>query len=122
MGTADPTLTEAAAVARALLVAPVDAIERVHGPGRNSRIYQVRSGGDLVALKQYPSRREDPRDRLSTEAGALNLMVGHGNSVVPRMVASDAERRYGMLGRGHGEPGGNPAAAGIDAPRECILN
>ena len=38
--------------------------------GRNSRIYKVRSDGRTFALKQYPSRAEDPRDRLPTEVGA----------------------------------------------------
>jgi hypothetical protein len=117
---ADLALTEAAAVARALLGAPVDAIERVRGPGRNSRIYQVRSGGGLVALKQYPARREDPRDRLSTEAGALDLMVRHGVRVVPHMLASDAEHGYGVLSWVEGDPVGNPADADIDAAAEFI--
>jgi hypothetical protein len=111
----DGALAEAASVAAALLGAPVDAVEQVKGPGRNSRIYRIRSGANYVALKQYPTTRDDPRDRLTTEAGALDLMVRHGIQVVPRMLASDAEHGYGVLSWVEGDPVENPGNTDIDA-------
>jgi hypothetical protein len=115
MAIADPELADAASVANALLGAPVDAIERVRGPGRNSRIYRVRSGADCVALKQYPTARDDPRDRLATETAALDLMVRHGIRVVPRMIASDRDRGYGLLSWVEGELVGAAGDEDIDA-------
>ena len=51
-------------VAKDLLGARADSIEPVRG-GRNSRVYRVEIGGQRFALKRYPSRAEDPRDRLA---------------------------------------------------------
>ena len=70
MQTDSDRLTRARDVARALVGAPAE-IEHLLAGGRNSRIYHVRSGAKEFALKQYPSRADDPRDRLSTEVGAL---------------------------------------------------
>jgi hypothetical protein len=97
MDIADAGLAEAAAVARSLLVAPVDAIERLHGGGRNSRIYRVRCGAEWFALKHYPPCHQDSRNRLKTEIEALAFMEHHGIGVVPRSLASDAERGYALL-------------------------
>ncbi len=87
---------EIADVARALVGGPIDAIERVGG-GRNSRVFHVHSNGNSFALKQYPSRDDDPRDRLATEVGALRLMEQCGFQVVPRVVATDADRGFALL-------------------------
>jgi len=57
--------------------------------GRNSRIYQVNAGERVFALKQYPSRRDDPRDRLSTEVGALRLMELRQRERRPARVGVD---------------------------------
>jgi Phosphotransferase enzyme family len=65
--------------------------------GRNSRIWHVRSGDRAFALKQYPPRRDDPRDRLSTEVGALQLMERYRIDVVPRVLGVDGERGYALL-------------------------
>ena len=97
MRTDDPGIAEAATVARTLLGGRVDAIARLQGAGRNSRIYRVCRGGESFAVKHYPPRREDPRDRLRTEFEALALMQRHGIATVPRPLASDAERNYALL-------------------------
>jgi hypothetical protein len=87
---------EAAEVARALVGGAV-AVERLATGGRNSRIWRVSSGGRVYALKQYPSRRDDPRDRLATEVGALRLMERYRIDTVPRVLGLDAERGYALL-------------------------
>jgi hypothetical protein len=99
----DPGIAEAAAVARTLLGGSVESINRLHGAGRNSRIYRVCRGGESFAVKHYPPRREDPRDRLRTEFEALALMQRHGIATVPRPLASDAERNYALLSWVEGE-------------------
>ena len=104
MDMVEPGLAEAAGVARALLMAPIDAIERVRGAGGNSRIYRIRNGADWFAIKHYPPRHEDSRNRLKTEMEALAFMERHGIAVVPRPLASDAERGYALLSWVEGDP------------------
>lgn len=96
LNTHDPSLSLATDVANALLVAPAE-VGRLRGGGRNSRIYKVRCGGETFALKQYPSRADDPRDRLGTEVAALRLMQRHGIEVIPRVVAVDQTRNFVLL-------------------------
>jgi len=83
-------------VARALVGAAAE-IEHLLAGGRNSRIYHVRSGVGEFALKQYPSRDDDPRDRLSTEVGALTLMERYRIDVVARVAGVDRERGFALL-------------------------
>jgi hypothetical protein len=96
MSAHDPSLAAAETVAATLACTAVS-LERVRGGGRNSRIYRVRAGPRSYALKQYPPRRGDPRDRLATEVGALRLMERHGIGCVPRVVAVDRDRGYVLL-------------------------
>ncbi len=96
MNAHDVSLSLATDVANALLVAPA-AVEHLRGGGRNSRIYKVRCGAETFALKQYPSRQDDPRDRLGTEVAALELMQRHGIDVIPRVVAVDRDRNFVLL-------------------------
>ncbi len=96
MTTPDPALAQVRDVAQTLVGAGVE-VRRLLGGGRNSRIYHVRHGGREFALKQYPSKRDDPRDRLSTEMGALRLMERHHVEPVPRVVGVDRDRGYALL-------------------------
>ena len=96
MQTDSDRLTRAREVACALVGAPVE-IEHLLAGGRNSRIYHVRSGAKEFALKQYPSRADDPRDRLSTEVGALTLMERYRIDTVPRVAGVDRERGFALL-------------------------
>jgi hypothetical protein len=96
MDPADCGLAEAAAVAQSLLKGPVDAIDRIRG-GRNSRVYRVRRGGECFAVKHYPPRDNNSRDRLKTEFEALLFMERHGINAVPRPLAIDPEHRYALL-------------------------
>jgi len=98
--------------ATALIGAPVDAIEPVGG-GRNSRVYRVWSGGTDYALKQYPPRIDDPRDRLGTEAKALRLMERHRLERVPRFLAADEEHGFALLSWLDGSAADSPSEADI---------
>ena len=92
----DDGLTQAHEVLRSLVGAPAE-VEHLLGGGRNSRIYRVRYGTHEYALKQYPSRADDPRDRLSTEVGALTLMEHYNVHPVPRVVGVDRTRGFALL-------------------------
>jgi hypothetical protein len=92
----DSALDQATAVARALVGEAVEVGRLVTG-GRNSRIWRVRGGERVFALKQYPSRLDDPRDRLATEVGALRLMERSKIDTVPRVLGIDRERGYALL-------------------------
>jgi fructosamine-3-kinase len=83
-------------VARALVGRPIERLQQVGG-GRNSRVFRVDAGTKTFALKQYPSRAEDPRDRLGAEVAALEWMTQHELTCVPRVVAVDRERNYVLL-------------------------
>src|SRR5689334_21127066 len=110
----DPGLSLATDVAKALLVASAE-VERLRGGGRNSRIYRVRCRGQSFALKQYPSRADDPRDRLGTEVAALELMQSHKIDAVPRVIAVDQERNFVLLSWIDGVPVGDAADTDIDS-------
>jgi hypothetical protein len=111
----DAALAAAAAAARTMLGASVDAIDRVQGRGRNSRVYRVRLKDKTFAIKQYPSPGADRRDRLETEIDALHLMQRNGIAVVPRALASLPERGFALLSWIEGGAVDNPDAIDIDA-------
>jgi hypothetical protein len=92
----DVDLAHATDVARSLIGDSVE-ISRLTTGGRNSRIWRVSHGERTFALKQYPSRRDDPRDRLAVEVGALRLMERCLIEQVPRVLGVDAERGYALL-------------------------
>jgi hypothetical protein len=92
----DHNLAQATEVARGLVGGAVEVSRLITG-GRNSRVWRVCSGERAFALKQYPSRRDDPRDRLSTETGALRLMEHYRINSVPRVLGIDGERGYALL-------------------------
>jgi hypothetical protein len=84
------------AVARRLAGADAE-VRTLQSGGRNSRIFRVDCGGRTFALKQYPSKQFDPRDRLATEVGALQLMEKADLSTVPRVIAVDSQEGYALL-------------------------
>jgi len=93
---ARPVPEQARAVAERLAGAGAT-IRMLPSGGRNSRIYRVECGGSVYALKQYPSKELDPRDRLATEVGALRLMEQAAMAAVPRAIAVDREQGYALL-------------------------
>jgi hypothetical protein len=62
------------------------------GKGANSHIFRVEFASRVLALKIYPERRGDTRDRLNTEWNALSLLKAHGIDAVPAPIARDARR------------------------------
>jgi hypothetical protein len=96
LSTQDGALVEAKKVASSLVDGAVE-VDHFVTAGRNSRIWRVRSGEKMFALKQYPSRLNDLRDRLSTEVGALRLMERYAIERVPRVLGVDSEYGYALL-------------------------
>lgn len=111
---ADPALAQALDVAKALLGAPVE-VNQLVGGGRNSRIYKVQCKQQEFALKQYPSRGDESRDRLSTEVGALRLLERHQVNAVPRVIGVDRDRGYALLTWIDGAAVCEPTDADVDA-------
>jgi hypothetical protein len=107
-------LSQISDVAKSLVGGPVEAVEQVGG-GRNSRVFRVDANGLRFALKQYPSRDDDPRDRLATEVGALRLMAQFKLTVVPCVVATDASRGFALLSWIDGAPVGEVTTSDIDS-------
>jgi Phosphotransferase enzyme family len=100
-------------VASALVGGPVVALEQIGG-GRNSRVYRVRTAGEQYALKQYPSRDDDPRDRLGNEVAALRLMEQFQLKSVPRVAGVDQKRNFVLLSWIEGQPVIEAGADDID--------
>jgi hypothetical protein len=99
--------------ARALIGTSVDSIEPVGG-GRNSRVYRARAAGTDYALKQYPPRTDDPRDRLGTEVKALRLMERNRLDRVPRCLGTDEQHGFALLSWLDGVPPDCISDADID--------
>jgi hypothetical protein len=106
---------EAHDVATTLLGGTVAVHHLAAAGGRNSRIYRIDCGGRRFALKQYPSRRDDARDRLGTEVGALSLMERCNVADVPRVVGLDRPRGYALLTWVDGAAVADISDADIDA-------
>jgi hypothetical protein len=112
--TSDCALAQAQDVAQGLIGGAVRVRHLMSG-GRNSRIFRVDSGECAYALKQYPSREGDPRDRLATEVGALRLMEHHRLDVVPRVMGVDPDRGYALLSWIEGAEVFEPTEIDVDA-------
>ena len=120
MATVDGDIAAVTTIARTLLGAPVERVERVASNGRNSRIYRVDSNGGRFALKQYLVRPGDTRDRLRCEAAALRLMARNGVMNVPRVAAVDAETRSALLTWVDGSPVKTVNETDISAANEFL--
>jgi len=75
-------------VASALAGSPVSSVEQ-HLGGGNNRLFRVAAGQRHYALKEYPSRTGDARDRLGTEFGALQFLDRCAVGNVPKPIAAD---------------------------------
>ena len=117
---ADPALDAATQAALALAGRAVASVERVRGYGRNSGVYRVRAGDASYALKQYPPRRPDERDRATVEYTALRFLTGHGMVTVPRPLAVDAAGGDLLLEWIEGGPVETPAASDIGAAGDFL--
>lgn len=78
-------------VASALAGSPVSSVEQRMGGG-NNRLFRVTVGQRHYALKEYPPRTGDARDRLGTEFGALRFLERCAIGNVPKPIAADREK------------------------------
>src|SRR5262249_10147282 len=92
---ADEVTDDVLARARVLCPSVVRRVVRA-GSGGNSRLYRVDCADASYALKSYPSRAQDRRDRLGVEFQALSFMHRHGITDVPLALAVDAEAGLGL--------------------------
>lgn len=76
-------------IAEGLAGRPIDQLMPCRS-GRNSQVYKVVCGNDSFAVKSYPSRTSDPRDRFYTEVKTLKFYEANHNPHTPRLLASDA--------------------------------
>jgi hypothetical protein len=116
-GSADAGIDAVARTTAARLCpAPVAVVARAGGGG-NSRLYRVETeDGRVFALKSYPSRSLDPRDRLGTEFAALSFVARHDSERrSPAALARDDVEGFGLYEWVDGAPVGPPTASDIDA-------
>jgi hypothetical protein len=118
--TPDPIEPRIAAAAAALCAGPVERITRAAGGG-NSRVYRVEAGGRALALKSYPPRADDPRDRLGVECAALRFMAEHGVRGVPQVLGSDPVSRVGLFEWIDGVPVTQPRETDVDQATAFLL-
>lgn len=102
------------AAATALSPEPVESVSAA-AAGGNSRVFRVEAGGRRFALKAYPSRAADPRDRLGHEFEGYALLHAHGlGDRVPAPVARDDGGAFALYGWIDGEQIGTAGPAEID--------
>jgi hypothetical protein len=116
---ADTTVCNEMDVARRLVGGSRLKLSAVGG-GRNSRVYRVETPNGVFALKRYPAREDDQRDRLGVETRALTWMARHGLDVVPRAMAVDAAANCVLLNWVEGSPVSAVSAADIDQAIEFL--
>lgn len=100
-----------AQVAASLAGSPVQSLRQA-GHGGNSRLYRVETEDGVRALKLYPPRGADGRDRLAHERAGLGFLHRHG-APVPRLLGADPEAGAALLEWVDGPP--PPEGEGCDA-------
>lgn len=83
-------------IAEHLAGRPVDQLMSCHS-GRNSRVFKVVCGNDNFALKSYPPKNFDHRDRFGTEVKALKFYEDNGNPHTPRLLAVDIAHGIALM-------------------------
>jgi hypothetical protein len=101
-------------VASALAGAPVSSVEQRMGGG-NNRLYRVTAGQRHFALKEYPQRAGDARDRLGAEFGALQFFERCGIGDVPRPIAADRVSGFALYEWIDGAAAADSSEVDVDA-------
>ena len=83
-------------IAEDLAGGPVDQLIPCRS-GRNSRVYKVECGNGTFALKSYPPKASDPRDRFGTEIKTLKFYEANCNPHTPRLLAVDIPRGVALM-------------------------
>lgn len=100
--------------AEALAGGPIRELAPVRRSG-NSRVFRTVTARGTFALKLYPPRGEDPRDRLGAEAAALDFMRRHDIGETPRPIAANRGHNAALLEWIDGEQVTMPTETDIDA-------
>jgi Phosphotransferase enzyme family len=82
--------------------------------GGNNRVFKLVGSESCAILKIYPTQKEDPRDRLGQEFGALSFLARYGVAEVPRPIASDPARHCAAYEWIDGVPAAEIGAAEVD--------
>ncbi len=98
---------------------PPESVTAVAGGG-NNRVYRVACSGNSYALKHYPPRPEDPRERLTVEFEALRFLEAQGVAQVPRAIAADSDNGLGLYSWESGVPIAAPGATEVDAALDLV--
>jgi len=94
----DPELVAMAGLAARLCGGAVAGVQPAVAGG-NNRVYRVAAAdGRILALKVYPDRADDPRDRLGAEFDGLALLARHGVEDTMRPVAADRAAGAALYG------------------------
>lgn len=102
-------------VAMSLTAKPLRRVER-HLGGGNNRLFRAHTAdGGSYALKEYPRRGNDPRDRLAVEYGALKFLNQHRSISVPRAFAADSNNGFALYEWIEGGPVSSPTDRDVDA-------
>lgn len=83
--------------------------------GGNNRLFRATAGERHFALKEYPRRAGDPRDRLGAEFGALQFLEQCGIADVPRPIAADGANGFALYEWIDGAAVVEPTEADVDA-------
>lgn len=111
--------TDVRQIAEALVGHPVNRLERCRG-GRNSQVYKVVCGNETFALKSYPPKAADPRDRFGTEIKTLRFYEANHNPRTPRLLAVDVPRGIALMEWLEGCPVDRPLADDINQALDFI--
>jgi hypothetical protein len=90
------------------------------GSGANSRIFRVEGPGGAVALKSYPARSGDTRNRQDVEWRALAFLRANGLRCVPARLARDESARFTALSWIDGAPVAAPTDHEVEAAMDFI--
>lgn len=106
-------------LAGVLAGSPPESVTAVAGGG-NNRVYRVVCSGQSYALKHYPPRAGDPRERLAIEFKALRFLEAQGVPSVPRAIAADHDEGLGLYTWEAGEPVTAPGTTEVDAALDLV--
>jgi hypothetical protein len=92
------------------------------GVGANSHVMRVTTPSRTLALKCYPHRPGDPRDRLDVEWRALRFLRGIGLEAVPEALGRDDANRLMLMEWIEGQLVDTHGPADIDAAVRFIAH
>jgi len=84
------------AAAEQLAGAPVRALVPATS-GANSRIFRLETRDGVFALKSYPARANDKRNRADVEWRTLQFLTQRGVATVPKPLARDADGQFLLM-------------------------